>query len=234
MGRPQLIDLLFLACNRREFTQASLQALRVNTDWGKVGRAYLYDDNSTDGTPQCLLEPDLPVETRVISGVFGSPVSVMNHYLSALDATNNEIFAKIDNDTMVPPGWLGAALQVMDAHRNLDLLGIEAHRSLGVEANGVARAFEPASFIGGIGLMRQGSFITLPRPSGRFGFTAWQEKSPWVTKGWLKPALPVFLLDRLPREPWQSLSAEYVAKGWQRPWGQYEEKDRDLWSWWCP
>lgn len=234
-----MIDIIYLAHNRRAFTEASLAALRANTDWSQVRRALLYDDSSTDGTRELIEEAQMPVETIAVLGKFGSPVSVMNDYLCSIDPFTSGIFAKIDSDTMVPPNWLNACLQVMDENRNLDLLGIEAHMKL--ETGNVRRGYESARFIGGIGLMRQESFITLPRPSGRFGFGAYQARAHradaapigWVTPGWIKPALPVFLLDRLPREPWVSLSLEYEAAGWQRPWPKYGEESQALWSWWC-
>ena len=37
-----------------------------------------------------------------------------------------------------------------------------------------------------------------------------------------KIPLKVFLLDRLPGEPWASLSRKYIAKGWQRAWSGYD------------
>lgn len=88
--------------------------------------------------------------------------------------------------------------------------------------------------IGGIGLMRGRAFEgqRMPKPNGRFGFTIWQKHHPAVVKAWLRPSLPVFLLDRMPMEPWRSLSVEYVANGWQRQWDAYTEADRPLWNWW--
>jgi hypothetical protein len=119
----------------------------------------------------------------------------------------------------------------MSINANLDLLGIEAFRP--VVPGRTQRGYSPAEHIGGIGLMRTRCFATLPRPRGRYGFTAWQQLTRKVTTGWLDPALPVFLLDRLPREPWRSLSKQYVAKGWQRDWGPYSEDQRAMWEWWC-
>jgi hypothetical protein len=226
-----MIDILFLTHNRIEFTKASLQALLENTNWRHVGRLLLYDDASENDTRKYLSAFKCPVPIEPRFGVFGSPVAIMNHYLYQLDPREVRTFAKIDNDTMVPQQWLDECLKVFDKHRELHLLGIEAFNR--IEGGSVDRGYSEARFIGGIGLMRNGCFVTLPRPNGRFGFTAWQEKTATVRKGWINPSLPVFLLDRIPREPWRSLSKLYVEKRWQREWGAYPEKDKDLWSWWC-
>jgi hypothetical protein len=235
-----MIDLLYLSHNRLEFTKASLAALEANTDWDRVGQLLVYDDNSTDGTREYLAEwverpNDLPVISRF--GTYGHPVNVMRDYL--LNHQTHSIFAKIDSDTMVAPGWLGTCLNVMERHPEVDLLGIEAFNEIAAfdcqRAGEYARSYTDARFIGGIGLMRVSVFHVhgLPEPAGRYhGFTEWQERRPRIRKGWLNPSLPVFLLDRLPFEPWRSLSKEYVAKFGQRDWGPYDENSTELWSWW--
>jgi glycosyltransferase involved in cell wall biosynthesis len=227
------LEILYLAHNRLEFTKASLAALRQNTKWNGIcaRKLVIYDDDSTDGTCEYLegqrrLFP-VPVDLRC--GKFGSPVAVMNDYLQRMQDV--DIFAKIDSDTMVPALWLEECLKTMSANSELDLLGIEAFRSV-VPGKASRRGYDAAEHIGGIGLMRARAFRTLPRPDGRFGFTAWQQWTKGVTPGWLNPALPVFLLDRLPREPWISYSREYVARGWQREWPPYGEDQKHLWSWW--
>lgn len=228
-----MIDLLYLAHNRLEFTKASLAALEANTDWSKVGQFIVYDDNSTDGTREFLEEATqyLRVQTIKRFGTFGHPVNVMRDYL--LNHQKHSIFGKIDSDTMVPPGWLNTCLDVMERHPHLDLLGIEAFNE--VSATNEPRSYTEARHIGGIGLMRLSAFHRhgLPAPEGRYqGFTQWQTRNERVTKGWINPSLPVFLLDRLPFEPWRSLSKEYVEKFGQRDWGPYDESSSELWSWW--
>lgn len=229
-----MIDLLYLSHNRREFTEASLKALIANTNWNCVARLYLYDDDSIDGTRDLLRATNFPLQPEFRFLKCGGPVAAMNHYLSQWGRGRGPIFAKIDSDTMVPAGWLDACLQVMTDHPELDLLGIEAFRPVVADPR-CQRSYEPAPFIGGIGLMRASAFQTLPK-SDRcfFGFTDWQDKATQVTKGWIDPALPVFLLDRMPMEPWRSLSASYRTRGWQRYWPAYSETVADLWAWWTP
>lgn len=232
------MDLIYLAHNRLEFTKASLSVLIENTNWEEVERLLIYDDNSVDGTREYLQSVKYPKNPSFRFSKFGSPVAAMNDYLC--DDNASHLFAKIDSDTMVPKGWLDDCMRVLHLNPGLHLLGIEAFRPV-VTGRIPSRSFDDAEFIGGIGLMRTSAFEkSLPRPNGRFGFTAWQQNNEAVRKGWLNPALPVFLLDWLPREPWRSLTQEYVQKGWNRDWATifpqlcpYPEDRKDLWSWWC-
>jgi hypothetical protein len=242
-----MIDILFLAHNRLEFTKLCLANLIKNTNWSEVARLVIYDDESTDGTREylhsfdpgiCKIEFEGKVNVEVRTGSFGSPVAIMNNYLRRDPAL---MFAKIDSDTMVPSGWLDECLRVMDMHPRVDLLGIEAFRPVQPGQHD-SRSIDSAAFIGGIGLMRSRAFrYSMPNPDGKhFGFTAWQEHDTELEKAWLNPALPVFLLDWIPREPFRSLTKDYVSKGWNRDWSTifpeqcpYPEDRKDLWSWWC-
>lgn len=225
------MEILYLSHNRRAFTETTLEALRANTEWAKVSSIVLYDDGSTDGTADLIdqFAPRFPVSSRVVkhTGGLGGPVACMNDYITT---RRPELFAKIDSDTMVPRGWLGDCLDVMDRHPWLDLLGIEPFHPVAPGPK-PGRMVVEAAHIGGIGLMRGRAFDhSLPRPDGRFGFTSWQQKLN-VRNGWLNPALPVFLLDRMPVEPWASLSREYVANGWQREWPAYTPDMSKQWEW---
>lgn len=229
-----MIDLLFLAHNRLEFTRASAESAIENTDWAQVQAVYSFDDASIDGTHEYLANLKWPVRSIHNRSRFGGPVDVMNCFIRNVKP---DLFAKIDNDVLLPPGWLGECLGVMDASPHLALLGIECGDDFPV-GDHVERRYERAHHIGGIGLMRGKAFekFGLPRADGRMGFTHWQEKNE-VVAGWLRPNLPVALLDHLPMEPWKSLSEEYIAKGWQRHgWNGsnfYELRSHRLWDWWA-
>ena len=153
-------------------------------------------------------------------------MAIMNDFLTNRDPSR--WFAKIDNDVIVPPGWLNNCLEIIERYPGVDLLGIEPKYEVG----DFRRKAMITKHIGGIGLMRRAAFQTLPEARGRFGFTEWQHENPQVVKAWINPALPVILLDRLPFEPWASLSRDYEARGWQRPWRRYTEEDSKIWEWW--
>lgn len=229
-----MIDLIYLNHNRLEFTKASLEALEKNTNWDRVDQFYVYDDDSKDGTREFLVSwlAETKIPCRIIPrfGTFGHPVNVMREFLAY--RWKHSIFAKIDSDTMVPPGWLDESMGVMERHPDLDLLGIEVMN--GVDATSQERGYTEARFIGGIGLMRTRIFAeSFPEPNGPyFGFTEWQERDSRIKKGWINPSIPVFLLDRVPFEPWRSLSKKYVEEFGQRDWGPYNDESHDLWGWW--
>lgn len=235
-----MIEVLFLAWNRLEFTRAALAALHANTDWSLVDRLVVYDDGSEDGTRELLddLLPAFPVETVLRAEKKMGPVAIMRTHFATTPA---DVVAKIDNDVAVPYGWLERMLVVLDRHPDVELLGMEAGMTEVVgrdgdnEWDGVYR-FEPATNIGGVGLMRTSAFRSRPAlyADGRNGFSEWQHTNDPV-RGWITPDMPVVLLDRLPFEPWVSLSAGYVERGWQRPWQAWsEEWMRWSWQWLAP
>ena len=226
------LDVCFFAWNRKAFTCHSLNLLLANTNWEHVDQLILIDDGSTDGSTDILKDArkNAPVPVRIIQLAGRGPVSGMNFYLDNHPAS---LFAKIDNDIAVPAGWLPAMLDVLDRNPPLELLGMELGRGIlrSPPPAGV-HGFEPCSHIGGVGVMRSAAFLSRPRmrPRGRFGFTNWQHEQEPV-RGWIAPWLPVLQLDRLPFEPWRSLSAGYVAAGWQREWPVWGDEQADAWAW---
>lgn len=230
-----MIEILFLAWNRVEFTRMSLLTLLANTDWTLVARLVVYDDGSDDGTRELLDEllPLFPVDVILRAEKGMGPVAIMRNYVGL---THADWFAKVDNDVAVPPGWLDRMLAVAEQNPDVELLGMEAGMTEVVGRvgdhvwDGVYR-FEPATNIGGVGLMRTDAFTSRPAlyADGRNGFSEWQHTNDPV-RGWITPDLPVVLLDRLPFEPWRSLSLEYVERGWQRPWQAWDERWMS-WAW---
>lgn len=228
-------DIVYLAWNRERFTRTTLRLLRENTDWGRVRRLVLYDDGSTDGARKLLDQAarDWPVPVRVIHLGCRSPVETMRHYLADDPA---DLFAKVDNDIAVPPGWLDALLSVMERSPWLELLGMEAGQTVMPPAGWEGRySYTTCSHIGGVGLMRTSAFQSrpLPVPNGRFGFTEWQYEHQPV-RGWIYPDLLAPQLDRMPVQPWWSLSTRYVRQGWQRPWPPYHVKLTRAYDWVTP
>jgi glycosyltransferase involved in cell wall biosynthesis len=229
-----MIDILFVTHNRRHYTQASLAALIENTDWSLVNTLHVFDDKSSDGTYE-LLDRVLDsadigeAQAVLLQRAFGGPVAAMNHML---DRTDAEIFAKVDNDLILPPGWLPTMLTVMDNNPALDALGTEPGFASPLQPDYVTRGYQPAPHIGGQGLFRTKAFAKRrPKPHDRyFGMTQFQRR--YMKTGWVNPDIASFNLDHLPCEPWRSLAADYVREGWSRAWSVYTDAFAEYWDWW--
>ncbi len=232
------VDILYTAWNRLEFTKATFELLRRNTDWRLVDRIVIYDDGSQDGTLEFLLEAgaELPVPAcEVRHGGWHSTGATMNDFVAL---TECEQFVKVDNDVCMPPDWLGILLDVSARNPDFDIVGVEAGWTGPFRGKQPRRHYTitPAKHIGGVGLMRTEAF-TRRRPiplslgkNGRAGFTIWQHRCGPST-GWLTPDLAAVQLDRIPDEPWASLSARYVEEGWAREWGPYTADMHKWWKW---
>lgn len=222
------VDVLYLAWNRREFTTATWSWMLAHTNWSLVDKLVVYDDGSEDGTLEFLREAveDAPVKAEFRISNFGSPPGVMNHYIATSEA---EWFAKIDNDIALPGGWLDALTYVVKRNgTRVELLGMEAGMVElagrdGKEWDG-RYDWVGSTHIGGVGLMSVEAFKRRPPIPyrGRMGFTEWQSRY-GPHRGWIVPDIHCPQLDRVPREPWMSLSEQYVANGWQREWPKYSE-----------
>ena len=264
-------DILFVAHGRPEFTRASLDVLLGNTpEIKRIGQGGSTLSIYTDADPdpsysfRLAMTTDAPM-WRVNNERHGGPVACLNEFLqrtapgSANDPDGHpqrapkatpEFIAKIDNDTIVPPGWLPACLDLMRRYPTVDLLGIEPwtpdEKLFPAWPFPMAtapffqdhRRVRPVSHIGGIGVFRRSAFERLGRPvpnpsDGRYGLTEWQWANPGMVKAFIDPPLPVFLLDHLPFEPWRSLSRKYESEGIQRNVGwEYDAvKHRALWGW---
>jgi len=225
------VDLLYLAYNRLEFTQETFNVLLANTDWRYVRELFVYDDGSQDGTREWLENNvnRVPVATSFVKTNFGSPVTAMVQFIELARAP---ILAKTDNDAMLPAAWLRQSLEVIDRHAELSFLGIEAMHSHSDDLQ-LARSYDPAVFISGLGLYRRSAFER-SRPTSVnkwFGFEDWQiAQGAGLIRGWIKPAIPVFLLDRIPFDPWSRYTDTYVRRGWQRSWPKYAPAST-LWRW---
>jgi hypothetical protein len=145
---------------------------------------------------------------------------------------------KVDNDVCVPPGWLPVLLSVAHRHPRVELLGMEAGwTGVRERRRGHNRySVNEAKHIGGVGLMRTRAFeVRRPVPlslgkNGRAGFTIWQHRF-HLRAGWVTPDLEVVQLDRIPEEPWQTLSERYVELGWARAWEPYTLDMKGWWKW---
>lgn len=232
-----MIDLLYVTHNRVEFTKATWGALLANTDWSLVRRVRVVDDSSVDGTYRWLSEraEHPPVPVYLTTGQVGGPVAAMNVYLDEADKRTPAAFVKLDNDVMVPDGWLGTLLDAAKRYPNVALIGFEA--GFGGAPQDGRREVVAATHIGGVGLMRRSAFEAYGRPEPRhkrFGFTEWQqEHGHEFGVGWLSPDIASAELSRVPAEPWEHLSRLYIEARWQRRQGSYHPDNDVYWRWFC-
>lgn len=221
------LDLRFSAKNRLEFTRESLDNLCRNTNWSLVDNFVIYDDGSTDGTLE-FLQSCVFAEVRQTS--FGSGILVANDFISRSEA---EFVATLDNDAMVPPGWLGIGLEVLQNNPELQVLGLEQR---GIKGN-PPYTYRPSNSLDGLYIARRSLFEGKSLPGAITPYEGWSQwlKANQIRMGWIVPSLPVFLLDRIPFSPWIDLSQKYEALGWQRPLTTqarlYSSEDAHLWSW---
>jgi hypothetical protein len=236
------VEILFVAWNRLDFTTASWAWMVAHTNWQLVSKVVIYDDGSEDGTQEFLRDREgieftvgkrkhvVPVELRVSD--LRSPPAIMNHYLATSEV---DLFAKIDNDIALPPKWLDTMVNVIWDRPDLDLLGMEAGMVALQGRDGLDLVYdiEPCTHIGGVGVMRVGAFRSRPAIPfrGRFGFGEWQQRYE-VSRAWIVPDINCPQLDRLPFEPWLSLTETYIENGWSREWPKYDAQwMRPYWEW---
>lgn len=229
------LDLIFPAHNRLEFTREAWEALVQNTDWGLVRKLSVYSVESTDGTHEFL---------RNAVGTFkGTQIELVKVPLTPIVKLQTDFIAKstapfvgkIDNDAIVPPGWLRTSIGVLERHPELSLLGVEAMLEVKTVPE-TEYAYEETPFISGLFIARREAFSeSQANAYGRYyGYEEWQRtKIAHLKKGWIKPSLPVFLLDRMPQEPWITLSKMYEKNGWQRP-SYFYLPECKIWDWKWP
>jgi glycosyltransferase involved in cell wall biosynthesis len=227
-------DILYLSFNRLAFTRFSFAMLLANTDWTLVDRLVIYDDGSHDGTREFFDDAirAVPADTTLRSELLRSPPATMNRYIRQ---TTARYFVKIDSDIAVPPGWLTNLSTVMWDNPALDLLGMEGGRTGIPRKEPAGYGYQLCTHIGGVGMMKTRPFRECgPIPEqGRYGFTQWQQDHGLV-RAWITPDLLVCELDKVPEQPWISLTERYIREGWARQWGTYESRYPYWYEWFDP
>ncbi len=114
-----MIPILFLCFNRLDFTKQSLDAIEKHTKGYKL---YIVDNGSNDGTREYLMERKFKGNFEIWFTSENSGVDrPMNWFY---EVTEGQYLAKVDNDTIVPPGWLDKLKEDIEG---LDIVGASHH-----------------------------------------------------------------------------------------------------------
>lgn len=231
----KVVDILFLAANRAEFTRASFNSLLDHTDWDLVQRLHVAVDDNQDGVLEWLLQAikHVPVETTWTDVSLGGPNRQLETWLAHI--TSAPYVCKIDNDVYLPENWLIDSLNALiDYGSSLDCVGLEPEPEHPQVEPAVEerRAVSSTRPVGGIFLARRAAMPTefVHTNSKYMAWYQYQLDHPELRRGWIKPGLAICLLDRIPNRPWRTWGEKYEENGWQRPWDRYRPEDSWLWE----
>jgi glycosyltransferase involved in cell wall biosynthesis len=107
--------ILFTTFNRLDYTKVSLPALLERTPNGRV---IVIDNGSTDGTVEYLLSYQHNFEL-ILNGTNLGLAGAMNQFFDMTG--NDQVAAKVDNDTVVPARWLETMLLALKL-KSFDIL----------------------------------------------------------------------------------------------------------------
>jgi glycosyltransferase involved in cell wall biosynthesis len=226
------VEIYMAVSNRREFTRTALTLLRENTAWEHVSALTIYNDGSTDGAAEDAQElgATMPVPAFHFRPIYARGVgTIMNDFVAQAEA---ELFVKLDNDIAVPPGWLPPLIRTINRYPDIDLLGAEAGWTGSFPTRERTHAIKRVPHIGGVGIMRTSAFESrrpLSASMGRNAFSIWQHRHR-VPAAFIRPDLALTQLDKIPEEPWATLSRRYIAEGWARPREPHEPCDAAWWQ----
>lgn len=112
------VDLLLITWNRREYVEKTLKKLLANDD---DFRLYCWDNGSTDGAADIINEAR---DERIVEKHF-CPVNVMQQFPTEwfLNKSQNEIIGKVDDDTLVPEGWVDDISSLIIEHNKIGMVG---------------------------------------------------------------------------------------------------------------
>ncbi len=119
-SEPTLTTMVILTFNQLEHTRLCLESIERCTPLPH--ELIIVDNGSTDGTVDYLREyAAAHSNTRVIANSTNRGFAAGNNQGLALARGNNILL--LNNDTVVPPGWLERMLSVFDRHPEAGLVG---------------------------------------------------------------------------------------------------------------
>lgn len=204
-NQPEIIPILMIVLDRLEYTKKAIGALLANTQ--HPFRLFIFN-NGSDAETTKYLEGinDVRVELYRSKTNLGL-IPPMNMFFDRFK--NCEYVAKVDNDTVVPTGWLGKLKKVMDTY---PLFTVEADHYLampfeietnddfykhlfGVEFGGGTVYFYPNS--GGTGQLIRRSVIDEPVAEKQGSLSGWVRYQQNRYKRWPSAFYTGTWIDRL-------------------------------------
>jgi len=112
------VHILYLTFNRFYYTKKTLPALLESSDSDSY-QIRIVDNGSTDGTVEYLLKLKHPRIEKVIYN--NKNQGLVKTTKKFWKESNAEFIGKIDNDILVPPGWIA---KLVEAHQKIPELGV--------------------------------------------------------------------------------------------------------------
>lgn len=116
MAQP--VDLLLISHNRREYLERTLKTLLSSSS---AFRLFCWDNGSKDGAVDIIASCN---DERIAEKHF-CPVNVMQAYPTEwfLERSTSGVIGKIDDDTLVPEGWIEIIGDAVGNHDELGMVG---------------------------------------------------------------------------------------------------------------
>ena len=116
----KLASIVIVTCNRREFTQKTLESIFANTDYPNY-EVIILDNGSSDGTVAYLEK--LENHPRIAHIIyFKSNQGKGRAANRGFKLAKGDYLIGLDDDVIVPQGWLGTMIAALDAIPNVGWL----------------------------------------------------------------------------------------------------------------
>jgi len=112
------VDLLLITWNRRAYVEKTLANLFASDDDFNL---YCWDNNSEDGTADIIAAIDDP---RVVKKYFSKTnVKQREPTLWFFDQANSDLVGKIDDDILLPHGWINKIAPIVRNNPSIGMMG---------------------------------------------------------------------------------------------------------------
>ncbi len=115
------VSIVVVTYNNLDLTRQCLESVLTRTEWPNY-ELFVVDNGSTDGTPDYLWElASKDSRLRVICNPENRGFAAANN--QALRLAEGDFLVLLNNDTVVPRGWLSGLVRHLSAHPDFGLVG---------------------------------------------------------------------------------------------------------------